>query len=73
MYGNFLNAVIAFLIIAAVLFFCIVQPLNHLQDRAARRKTPEEPTERKCPECFSDIPKQATRCRFCTAKIAAIK
>lgn len=73
MYGDFLNAVLAFLIIAAVLFFFIVQPLNHLQDRAARRKTPEEPTERKCPECFSEIPKQATRCRFCTAKIPAIK
>lgn len=69
MYGDFLNSLIAFLIIAAVLFFCIVQPLNALQSRAAHKKTPQDPTDRKCPECLSDIPKAASRCKFCTANV----
>jgi len=69
MYGDFVNAIVSFLSIAAVVFFFVVQPLNHLQSLALSRKTPEEPKERKCPECLSDIPKAAGRCRFCTAKV----
>lgn len=69
MYGDFINAIVAFLAIATVVFFFVVQPLNKLQSLANRRKTPDEPTERKCPECLSDIPKAASRCKFCTAKI----
>jgi large conductance mechanosensitive channel len=73
MYGDLLNAVIAFLSVAAVVFFFVVQPLNHLQTLANRRKTPEEPSERKCPECLSEVPKAASRCKFCTAKITPVK
>lgn len=69
MYGDFINAVISFLIIASVVFFLIVQPVNKLVARANRNKTTEEPTEKKCPECLSTIPKAATRCAFCTAKL----
>jgi len=72
MYGEFLNAVISFLLVATALFFLVVQPLNHLQTRIARNKTPEEPSERKCPECLSDIPKAASRCKFCTAKVTPV-
>ncbi len=72
LYGDLINAVISFLAIAAVVFFFVVQPINHLQTRAARNKTPEEPTDRKCPECLSDIPKAASRCKFCTAKITPL-
>jgi large conductance mechanosensitive channel len=69
LYGDFINAVVSFLIIAAVIFFFVVKPLNHLQARAAKNKTPEDPTEKKCPECLSEIPKAATRCAFCTSKV----
>lgn len=68
LYGDVINVAIAFLSIAAVVFFFVVQPLNKLQERANRNKTPEDPTEKKCPECLSKIPIKATRCAFCTSK-----
>ena len=73
LYGEFLNALIAFLSIAAVVFFFVVQPLNKLQALGNRRNAPEEPTERKCPECLSDVPKAASRCKFCTSKLTPKK
>ncbi len=73
LYGDFLNALIAFLSIAAVVFFFVVQPLNRLQAMANRKNAPAEPSERKCPECLSEIPKAATRCKFCTATLKAVK
>ena len=68
-YGEFINAVLSFLIIASVIFFLVVKPLNKLQERAARNKTPEDPTEKKCPECLGKIPKAAKRCMYCTSRI----
>jgi large conductance mechanosensitive channel len=70
LYGAFLNALIAFLIVAAVLFFFVIRPVNQL---LARRKTePEvEATTRECPECLSQIPVGARRCAFCTSEVAA--
>lgn len=67
-YGDFINAVISFLIIAAVVFFLIVKPMNLLLQRA-RREPPADPTTRKCPECLSEIPLEARRCAFCTAEV----
>jgi large conductance mechanosensitive channel len=67
MYGNFLNVLIAFLIIAAVIFFLVVKPMNHLRD--LRRPADPEATVRDCPECLSEIPVKATRCKFCSAVI----
>ena len=72
MYGDVLNLLVSFLIIAVVVFFMVVQPVNKLQSIASRSKTPEEPTDRKCPECLSTIPKAATRCAFCTAKVTPL-
>jgi len=72
MYGDVINLLISFLVIAAVVFFFVVQPINRLQSLANKRKTPEEPTDRKCPECLSTIPKAAKRCAFCTAKVAPV-
>ena len=69
-YGSFFNALLSFLIIAAVIFFFVVRPLNALM---ARRK-PEPPLDRvvrPCPECLSDIPEAARRCAFCTAEVGA--
>lgn len=59
MYGNFINAVISFLVIAAVVYFLIVKPYTHYKNRAGTR---EEITHRDCPECLSEIPIAATRC-----------
>ena len=69
LYGDFINALVSFLIIAAVIFFFVVKPLNKLRERAAKNKTPEDPTEKKCPECMSEIPKAAKRCMYCTSKV----
>lgn len=71
LYGDFVNALLSFIIIAAVVFFLVVMPLNKLQERAARNKTPADPTEKKCPECLSSVPVGATRCAFCTIKLPA--
>lgn len=71
-YGDFINVLIAFLSIAAVIFFFVVQPINRLQSIANKNKTPAEPTDRKCPECLSEIPKAASRCAFCTAKVTPV-
>ncbi|HEU0316183.1 MAG TPA: large conductance mechanosensitive channel protein MscL [Solirubrobacteraceae bacterium] len=64
LYGDFINALIAFLAVAAAVFFFVVKPMNAL---TARRKTGvevESPTT-PCPECLSDIPREARRCAFC--------
>ncbi len=63
-YGLFLNAVITFLIVAAVVYFLLVAPMGKLVAFSQRRK---EAAERECPECLSLIPAKATRCKFCTA------
>lgn len=69
-YGHFLNAVISFVIIAAVIFFFVVLPINALIARS-RKQPPADPTTQKCPECLSEIPLAARRCAFCTSEIAA--
>jgi large conductance mechanosensitive channel len=65
-YGLFINALIAFLIIAAVVYFFVVVPINHLMERY--KPAPDEPTPTKdCPECLSSIPAGARKCAFCTS------
>jgi large conductance mechanosensitive channel len=66
-YGAFLNALIAFVIIAAVVYFFVVVPVNKL---LAMSEKEQEATERECPECLSQIPLAARRCMYCTAEIA---
>ena len=68
LYGSFLNALITFVVIAAVVFFLVVKPVNQLM---ARYKTepPVDETVKKCPHCLSDIPIAASRCAFCTAEL----
>ena len=68
-YGDFFNALISFLIIAAVVFFFVIRPVNTLMARFR----PEESVEREthdCPHCLSSIPVAATRCAFCTSEVA---
>ena len=70
LYGAFINAVLTFVIIAAVIFFLVVKPVNALM---ARRKTepPIDATTRDCPYCLSQIPIGASRCAFCTQEVGA--
>jgi large conductance mechanosensitive channel len=68
-YGDFINALISFVIIAAVVYFLIVAPVAHLVARLTRNK---EATERDCPECLSAIPLAATRCKYCTAVVTPV-
>jgi large conductance mechanosensitive channel len=68
-YGDFVNSLISFVTIAAVVFFFVVVPMNSLLQRM-RKEAPVDPTTRKCPECISEIPLEARRCAFCTAQIA---
>ncbi|MCX5998955.1 MAG: large conductance mechanosensitive channel protein MscL [Chloroflexi bacterium] len=70
-YGAFLNAVIAFIIIAAVVFFFVVVPINRLIARS-RKEAPADPTTRKCPECLSEIPLEAKRCSHCTSLVPPV-
>ena len=62
MYGDFLNALIAFLLVAAAVYFFVVLPMNTL---TAKFKKPSSPQTKSCGECLSDIPLQAKRCAFC--------
>jgi large conductance mechanosensitive channel len=70
MYGDVINLMISFIIIAAVVFFVVVQPLNKLVSHLKPSDDIEKPAERQCPECLSAIPAAATRCKFCSAKSA---
>ncbi|MFN8113850.1 MAG: large conductance mechanosensitive channel protein MscL [Solirubrobacterales bacterium] len=67
-YGAFINALISFLMIAAVVYFAVVLPMNKLQEM---RKRGQDPETKECPECLSDIPAQARRCAFCTTELRA--
>jgi large conductance mechanosensitive channel len=65
-YGDFINKLLAFLLVAAAIFFFVVKPVNYLVARA-RHEPPADPDTTKCPECLSVIPIGARRCAYCTA------
>jgi len=69
LYGDFLNALLSFVIIAAVVYYLIVGPVNRLTALTQRNKTA---TERECPECLSTIPVGARRCMYCTALVTPV-
>ena len=64
LYGDFLNSLLAFVLIAAVIFYFVVLPINALVARS-RKEPPADPTTKKCTECLSEIPIAAKRCAFC--------
>jgi large conductance mechanosensitive channel len=68
-YGNFINALISFLSVAAVVYFVVVAPMNAYKEHRARD---EEATHRDCPECLSEIPVAATRCAHCTTEVKPV-
>ncbi len=66
-YGTFLNALLSFVIIAAVIFFLVIRPVNKLMGRLGM--TPTEEPVRECPECLSKVPEAAARCAYCTSAL----
>ena len=71
-YGDFLNALISLIAIAFVVFFFVVQPVNKMMLKF-KKDDPAEITTHECPECLSEIPLKATRCKFCTAKVEPVQ
>lgn len=70
-FGVFVQALLSFLIIAAVVYFFVVKPLNRLMERFKTEPDVATPTK-ECPECLSNIPQAATRCAFCTVEQLAV-
>jgi len=68
--GNFLNALVSFLLIAAAVYFFVVTPVNALVARMRKAPAPADPTTKKCKECLSEIPIDARRCAHCTQVVA---
>jgi large conductance mechanosensitive channel len=67
--GDFINAIVSFLLIAAAVYFFIVLPMNKLLERMRRGEAAPDPTVKKCPECLSDVPIAARRCAFCASPL----
>src|SRR5438874_13560976 len=69
--GEFINAVLSFVLVAAGVYFLVVLPVNKLTARMRRCEAPPEPTTKKCPECLSEVPIAARKCAFCTSVLPA--
>jgi large conductance mechanosensitive channel len=67
--GDFINALVAFILVAAAVYFFIVVPVNAIAARRARGEPPTDPTTKKCPECLSEVAIAARRCAFCTSSL----
>ena len=68
--GDFINALISFLLVAAAVYFFVVTPINALVARTRKAPAPADPTTKKCPECLSEIPIDARRCAQCGQPVA---
>lgn len=68
LYGEFFNALVSFLIVATSIYFFVVTPINALMNKMGLNTPPESPNKQ-CPECLSDIPKAAKRCKFCAQPV----
>lgn len=68
LYGDLMNALVSFLLIAGAVYYFVVLPVNTLMARA-KKEQPADPTTKKCPECKSEIATDARRCAFCTSQV----
>ena len=73
MLGDFVNASVSFLLVAAAVYFFVVTPVNMLVARMHRSDAPASPTSKKCPECLSEIPIDARRCSHCGQPVGAVQ
>ena len=69
LYGDFINTLISFLLVAAAVYFFVVTPINALVARMRKDPEPADPTTKKCPECLSEIPIDARRCAHCAQPV----
>jgi large conductance mechanosensitive channel len=69
--GDFINALVSFLLVAAAVYFFVVLPVNALMARMRRGEAAPDPTTKKCPDCLSEVPIAARRCAFCTSPLGA--
>jgi large conductance mechanosensitive channel len=67
--GDFINALVAFVLVGSAVYFLVVLPINALTARMRRGEVAPDPTTKKCPECLSDVPIAARRCAFCTSTL----
>lgn len=70
LYGDFINAVVSFLLIAAAIYYFVVLPVNALMARIYKNQPAAAPDKKQCPECRSDIPIAARKCAYCTSVVA---
>ena len=70
--GDFINAVLAFVLVAAAIYFFVVMPMNMMVERRRRGEAPPDPTTKKCAECLSEVPIAAVRCAFCTQPLQTV-
>jgi len=68
LYGDFINTIVSFLIVASAVFFFVVTPINKLVAKT-RKEAPIDPTTKKCPFCISEIPINAKKCGHCTSEL----
>ena len=69
MYGDLINALISFVLVAASIYFFVVLPMNMIMEKT-KKKAEETPTTKKCPDCLSEIPIEAKRCAHCAQVVA---
>ena len=69
--GDFINALVSFLLIAAAVYFFVVLPVNALLRRIRSGEAPPDPTTKECPECLSMIPIKARKCAFCATPLSS--
>lgn len=67
--GDFINALVSFLLVSIAVYFFVVLPMNTLMARLKRGEKPADPTTRNCPECLSEVPIAARRCKYCTSPL----
>jgi large conductance mechanosensitive channel len=69
LFGDFVNSVVSFIIIASAVYFAVVLPMNALMAKVQREDKPTQPSTKKCPECLSEIPIAARRCAHCSQPV----
>ncbi len=69
--GDFINAIVSFLLVATAVYYFVVLPMNTLMAKVNKPAPPAAPTTKPCPECLSEIPLAAKKCAFCTSAVAA--
>ena len=70
--GDFINALVSFVLVAAAIYVFVVTPMNLVAERRKRGQVPADPTTKKCPECLSEVPVAARRCAFCAQPFSGL-